>query len=73
MPTTGLSTLEEPLALVAGDDTVKECLLGAGVIQIVVDDVVAESAPGDNARMRCPRVAEATRGLLDPVQAARAW
>src|SRR5687767_4371730 len=39
---TSLPALEEPLALVAGDDLVEEALLGARVVQVVVDDVVAE-------------------------------
>ena len=37
-----LSALVEPLPLVAGDGLVEEALLRARVVQVVVDDVVAE-------------------------------
>src|ERR671923_2158481 len=39
---TRLASLEEPLSFVAGDRLVKEPLFRPRVIQIVVDDVVAE-------------------------------
>src|SRR5262245_33237606 len=42
MPTTGLATLVQPLALPARHDPIEDCLLRAGVVQIVIDDVVAE-------------------------------
>src|SRR5918992_4458833 len=45
MPTTGLAALEEPFTLIAGDDTVEECLFRACVVEVVVDDVVAECSP----------------------------
>src|SRR5947208_11168877 len=38
----GSAPLEHPLALVAGDDLVEEALLRARVVQVVVDDLVAE-------------------------------
>src|SRR3990170_908845 len=44
MPTTGLATLEEPLPFVARDDPVEELLLGARVVEVVVDHLVAEGA-----------------------------
>src|SRR5437764_2351682 len=46
MPMTGLATLVQALALVAGDDLVEQALLCPRVVQIVVDDVVAERGPG---------------------------
>src|SRR5262249_3615416 len=46
IPTTGLvpgsATLEHPLALVTGDDLVEEPLLRPCVVEVVVDDLVAE-------------------------------
>src|SRR6478752_8539787 len=45
MPMTGLATLEQTLPLVGRHDLVEEALLGARVIQIVVDDIVAQSRP----------------------------
>src|SRR5436305_15098864 len=49
MPTTGLATLEHPLALVARDHLVEQLLLGARVVQVVVDDLVAKKLPRDGA------------------------
>src|SRR3954469_2559776 len=43
IPTMGLPTFEEPLALPVGDDGVEELLLDARVVQVVVDDLVSES------------------------------
>src|SRR3954453_18487709 len=42
MPTTGLATLEHPLPLVLRYDLVEQTLLGARVVQVVVDHLVAE-------------------------------
>src|SRR5438094_5057717 len=42
MPTTGLPTLEHPLALVVGHNGVEETLLRARVVQVVIDHLVAE-------------------------------
>ena len=50
MPITGfLATLVHPFPLVARDYLVEEPLLGAGVVQVVVDDVVAQCAPCERA------------------------
>ena len=43
IPITGLATLEESLPLVAGDRAVEELLLGARVVEVVVDHLVAGS------------------------------
>ena len=48
---------KHPLALVAGDDLVEEALLGARVVQVVVDDLVAERLAGDRAEPRAPSIA----------------
>jgi hypothetical protein len=48
---TRLAALEESLALVAGDDRVEQPLLGARVVEVVVDDVVAERCPRHRARL----------------------
>src|SRR4051794_26646351 len=45
IPTKGLPTFEEPLALPVGDDGVEELLLDARVVQVVVDDLVTERSP----------------------------
>src|ERR1700704_521560 len=45
MPTTGLATLEHPLPFVGGHDLVEEPLLRTRVVQIVIDDLVAEQRP----------------------------
>src|SRR5438067_7581065 len=52
IPTTGLATLEHPLPLVAGHDLVEEPLLGPRVVQVVVDDLVAQSGPGHRTRLQ---------------------
>src|SRR5580765_3743367 len=49
MPTTGLATLEHPLPLVTRDHLVEQLLLGARVVQVVVDDLVAEQLPGEGS------------------------
>src|ERR1043166_8170074 len=56
------ATLEHPLALVARDDLVEEALLGARVVEVVVDDLVAEKPARDLATLELPgRVAERVR------------
>src|SRR5581483_2416431 len=52
MPTTGLPTCEHPLPLVAGDRLVEELLLGARVVEVVVDDLVAEDLARDGALLQ---------------------
>src|SRR3954452_12583301 len=60
-----LPTLEQSLALVAGDDAVEELLLGARVVEVVVDDVVAERRPRDLALLeRGDRLAQRRREAL---------
>src|SRR6266571_5264787 len=52
IPTTGLEplpTLVQPLALPRGHDPVEDPLLGMGVIEVVVDDFLAERRPGHRA------------------------
>src|SRR5436309_10016330 len=44
-----LPTLEQPLPLIAGNYLVEQGLLGARVVQVVVDDVVAERLAGHPA------------------------
>src|ERR671933_142899 len=60
MPTTGLGgsdgmlllpTLEQPFPLVAGDDLVEQPLLGAPVVEVVVDDTVSERGAGNRAAL----------------------
>src|SRR5436309_14792143 len=59
MPTIGLATLEHPLSFVARDRLVEQPLLGARVVQVVVDDLVAEQrACNRPALERCDRVAK---------------
>src|SRR5579862_6028022 len=66
MPTTGLATLEHPLPLVRRDDLVEEALLGARVVQVVVDDLVAEERARDRSLLeRRGRVAQRVREALD--------
>src|SRR5215218_8878900 len=62
MPMTGLPTLEHPLALVAGDGLVEEPLLGARVVEVVIDHVVAERAARERSlRKRRDCVAQRPR------------
>src|SRR5215211_1723210 len=62
---TGLATLEQALALVAGHDLIVEPLLGAGEVQVVVDDVVAERAARDRPLLeRGYRLAQRRRKAL---------
>src|SRR5438270_11727617 len=49
IPTSGLATFEHPLPLVARHGLVEEALLGTGVVEVVVDNLVAEQAPRDGA------------------------
>ena len=49
MPTTGLATLVQPLPLPRRDDPVEERLLGARIVEVVIDDVVAERNSGHPA------------------------
>src|ERR1700761_6968763 len=63
MPIRGLATLVQTLALPAGDRLVEEPLLGAAVVQIVVDDLVAERAAGERAFLQgADRVAQGRGG-----------
>src|SRR2546423_1036839 len=60
-----LASLEEPLPLVARDDGVEEALLGARVVQVVVDDLVPEGRPRHRPRLECRRrLAERPRKAL---------
>src|SRR5262249_39047073 len=42
IPTTGLTTFEQPLTLVARHHFIVETLLGPAVVQVVIDDLVTE-------------------------------
>src|SRR5205814_8078772 len=65
MPTTGLATLEHPLPLVAGHGLVEQLLLGACVVQIVVDDLVAEQRARNRALLEAhDRLAQRVRKAL---------
>src|SRR6266540_1855554 len=65
MPMTGLATLVQTLALVAGDGLVEQPLLRPRVVQVVVDDVVAERRTGHAAAFECvDRLAERRRKAL---------
>src|SRR3954467_3553118 len=65
MPTTGLATLEHPLPLVARHRLVEELLLGARVVQVVVDDLVAEELARDRALLEArDRLAHRVREAL---------
>src|ERR1700730_8343452 len=60
------SALEEPLALVAGHRLVEELLLGARVVEVVVDDVVAERRSRDLAVLKlADRLVERVRKAFD--------
>src|SRR5712672_3563019 len=66
MPTTGLATLEHPLPLVGRHDLVIEPLLGARVIQIVIDDLVTEQRARHRSVLESRgRVAQRARETLD--------
>src|SRR5438874_985159 len=66
MPMSGfLATLEHALALVAGHRLVVELLLGARVVEVVVDHLVAEQLAGDGARLEPPdRLTQRVREAL---------
>src|SRR5438046_1782578 len=65
MPTTGLTTFEESLAFPAGDDLVEQPLLGVTVVQVVVDDLVAERGARDMPLLeRGDRLAQRRREAL---------
>src|SRR6059036_3390548 len=54
--------LEEALALVAGHGAIEELLLRPGVVEVVVDHLVAECASSDRARLeRRDRLAQRVR------------
>src|SRR5438105_8492897 len=83
MPMTGLATLVQPLAFVARDDLVEQTLLRTRVVEVVVDDVVAERRAGHRSllervgrlterrgkalRVRLVRVALERRRQLEPL------
>src|SRR5215211_855815 len=65
MPTSGLPTLEQALALVAGPDLGEQSLLRPRVVEGVVDDVVAERCARDRSLLeRLERLAQRLRELL---------
>src|SRR4051794_6559770 len=65
MPTTGLATLEQPLAFPARHRRVEEPLLDARVVQVVLDDVVAEYVTRHRAHLeRGDRLAQRRRKPL---------
>src|SRR5438874_5900453 len=65
MPTIGLATFEESLPFPAGDDLVEEPLLGAAVVQVVLDDLVAERGARDVPLLeRRDRLAQRRREAL---------
>src|SRR5689334_24563973 len=66
MPMTGLATLEHPAALVIGHGLVEEPLLRPSVVQVVIDDLVAEDLPRGAAALEpVGRVAQRVREALD--------
>src|SRR5947209_2929788 len=66
MPTSGLATLEHPLPLVTRHDLVEETLLGACVVQIVIDHLVAEQRARDRTALEPgDRLAQRVREALD--------
>src|SRR5437763_5718868 len=83
MPTTGLATFEEAFTLVTRHDLIVEPLLGVTVVQVVVDDLVAERRArhrpflerrdrfpqrrGESLRVRLVSVALERRRQLEPV------
>src|SRR5918994_7433584 len=65
MPIRGLATLEQSLPFVARHDLVEDPLLGVRVVEVVVDDVVAERAAGEGALLeRADRLAQRVREAL---------
>src|SRR5438445_8480764 len=66
MPTTGLATLEHPLPLIGGHDLVEEPLLGARIVQVMVDDLVAQQRARDHAALEARNcLAHRARKALD--------
>src|SRR5579862_8819068 len=66
MPMTGLATFEHPLPFVARHRLVEQLLFRARVVQIVVDDVVAEEPARDRAVLETlDRVTQCVREALD--------
>src|SRR5205823_7579772 len=66
MPTMGLATLEHPLALVVGHDGVEQLLLGARVVHVMVDHLVAEQRARDRPAFEpIDRLAHRVREPLD--------
>src|SRR2546430_16469070 len=66
MPTTGLATLEHPLPLVGRHDLVEKPLLRARVVQVVVDNLVAEQRARDSAALEpSDRLAQGAREALN--------
>ena len=62
IPITGrLATLEEPLPLVPGHDAVEQVLLGARVVEVVVDHLVAEAPRAIEPLERRDRLAQGVR------------
>ena len=55
MPTRGLATLVQPLPLPVRHNAIEQLLLGAGVVEVVVDDVVAERTRARSSRPRARR------------------
>src|SRR6266540_6707333 len=49
MPMSDLATLEQPLALITGNDLIEKTLLHAPVVQVMVDDLIAERPPRNAA------------------------
>src|SRR5579864_5672352 len=65
-PTRGLATLEHPLPLVARDRLVEEPLLRPRVVQVMLDDLVAEQRARDRPALEpLDRVAQRVREALD--------
>src|SRR3989440_5134479 len=65
IPTTGLATLEHPLPLVARHGLVEQLLLGARVVEVMVDDLVAEQRARDRALLEArDRLAQRVRETL---------
>src|ERR1051326_6494029 len=65
IPTTGLATLEHPLPLVARHGLVEQLLLGARVVEVMVDDLVAEQRARNRALLEArDRLAQRMREAL---------
>jgi hypothetical protein len=53
LATAGLATLEQSLSLVAGDDLIEQALFDTAVVQVVVDDLVAERRTRNTSLLEC--------------------